>query len=198
MRRKGNPSNIREALERTLSQLDIKAKARESLLPYLWRDLVGPAIAGVSRVRMVRGQTLYLDAETPSWATTLSMQSEELLRRINAYFGEKMISDIHVSGRGFEPSRPRRPKKQPTPSEAELEAVVLPAEQLAEIRKQWEAVSNDHLRSLLEMAAARRAKLDCWRLEHGWKRCARCETLFRGRGKTCRLCRDAPERERNN
>lgn len=190
MRRTGNLSSIRDALERTLSHLDMKARVRESILPHLWVDLVGPVIGRVSRVRIVRGETLYLDAETPSWATTLSMQSQELIQRINSHFGEKVISEIHVSGKGFEPSPSRqRRRREPTPSEAELEAVALSPGQMASLQEQWRDIPNLHLRSVLTLASLRRAKLDAWRLEHGWKRCAQCDSVFRGRGKVCRLCR---------
>ena len=197
MRRTGGLSDIREALEGALSHLDLKARARENLLPFLWGELMGPVIGKVSRVRLVRGEILYLDAETPSWATTLSMQSPELIERINSYFGEKIISELHVSSKGFEPSsRQRGKRKERTPSEAELEAVVLDPDTLASARTQWEGIPNEHLRRLLEMSSLRRAKLEAWRLEHGWKRCAECSSVFRGRGKVCRLCRASPPEEK--
>lgn len=196
MRRAGNLSSMRDVLEGTLSHLDIKVKVRESLLPHLWQELAGTVVGKVSRVRLVRGETLYLDAETPSWATTISMQSQELIQRINNYFGEKVISEIHVSGKGFEPSLGRRRKKtQPAPSEAELAAVTLSEDLAASLKNEWRGVANLQLRALLEMASLRRARLDAWRLQHGWKRCPGCNSVFRGRGKSCPACRSHPARK---
>jgi len=197
LRHTGNASTIRDALEEAFTHLDIRARVRESLLPYLWGELMGPLIGKVSRVRLVRGETLYVDAETPSWATTLSMQSQDLIRKINSYFGEKVISEIHVSGKGFAPTAARRQRKrEPAPREEELEAVELPSAQVSSLRAQWQAVSDAHLRRLLEMTSVRRAKLEVWRLEHGWKRCAACNSVFRARGKTCQQCRKTSNKEK--
>ena len=59
-----------------------------------WDELVGEAIARVTRAQGVRGTALIVEVRSSSWLMELNLMKEEILRRVNEGRQEALIEKL--------------------------------------------------------------------------------------------------------
>jgi predicted nucleic acid-binding Zn ribbon protein len=59
-----------------------------------WDELVGEAIARVTRAQGVRGTALVVEVRSSSWLMELNLMKEEILRRVNEGRQEALIEKL--------------------------------------------------------------------------------------------------------
>lgn len=113
-----------------------------------WRDIVGDELAGVAvpiRLRFRRGSrregVLELRVD-PAYATQVQHRSEQILERLNTYFGYRAVAALTLVQGLIAEIRPHRHENQDTPQPPDS-LVAARAERLAN------RVEDDKLRSLL-------------------------------------------------
>ena len=96
----------------------------QALRPHLakarWAEIVGPQVAGVTQVEAVRDGVLYVRVKNSVWANELTMLKDDMVRRLNAALGGRVLTDIHFKASGLARVKkaPARPPEE-TPTEAE-------------------------------------------------------------------------------
>ncbi len=78
------PQLIGELIPRLLERKGISAKVEAASVIPEWEELVGPAIAAVTRPRTVSNGTLIVGVATSAWLMELEMMKSSLMRRLNA------------------------------------------------------------------------------------------------------------------
>ncbi|MBX6350987.1 MAG: DUF721 domain-containing protein [Clostridia bacterium] len=104
------PERLGSAIERMLQGLGLAEAAERHRAIALWPLVVGEAMARHTRAVAVRGRTLEVLAQDPSWATELAFMKAELLGRLRELQPGSAIEDIRVrqgSPAGFEAASPR-------------------------------------------------------------------------------------------
>ncbi len=66
-----------------------------------WREVVGPQIAASSRPDSVREGMLFVTCKSSMWSSELSLHKPDIVKRLNAAVGKKIIEDIRFTARGF-------------------------------------------------------------------------------------------------
>ncbi len=80
-----------------------KKKQKLALLTANWKYLVGERNAAHSvPTKLARG-TLTISADSPAWASELSMTTESLLRRISGSTSEGLVTKVKIRARGGAP-----------------------------------------------------------------------------------------------
>ena len=62
-----------------------------------WEQIVGPSVSKNCRAVEVRGNTLVIRARNAAWRNEISMQKDEILRKLNAELGSEKIRNIRFS-----------------------------------------------------------------------------------------------------
>lgn len=78
------PQLIGELIPRLLERSGISARVEAASVIPEWEELVGPAIAAVTRPLTVSNGTLIVAVGTSAWLMELEMMKSSLMRRLNA------------------------------------------------------------------------------------------------------------------
>lgn len=92
----GEPRAVGDSLDRVARRLGV---ARASTLPAVferWPDLVGDGVAARTRPRALRGTTLVVAVDDPSWATQLRWLEADLIARISAELGAGVVTALDL------------------------------------------------------------------------------------------------------
>ncbi len=82
------------ALNDFTSSLGITKKLREYNVVTSWEELVGEQIAKVAKPQRVENGVLFVSVASAPWRAELTMRRREIVERINAVIGKKVVQDI--------------------------------------------------------------------------------------------------------
>src|SRR6185437_9807475 len=174
-------SSVGDVIENVLTGLEMGSRTREYLALILWPDIVGEQVARITAVESVRNGVLHVDVDSAVWAQELQYYKPDMLTKVNNYVGGGAIHDIlfHVrtrprkgAARGRSPARPKR--GQPVD-------IQLTLDECREIEETAHQVSDPELREALTGTMASYRRMERWMVIEGWKRCVRCQALYRRR-----------------
>lgn len=186
-----------------LSGLQIEAKIREHTAPLVWAEVVGPQVAGATRVLGIENGVLRVSTKSAVWSNELTFYKVDIVRRLNARITRTLgpspspaVSDIFFQNRGLrgrnEPDDDHDAPSRPlAPTPEELDDVALSPHELTIIEAGVAAIQSDDLRARLRALRIADARLRTWRLDNGWAPCARCGDLAPPRrvAQSCPRCR---------
>lgn len=86
--------SVGEALKRLTASLGIAPKMKEMELLASWESVVGEQIARVAKAERIERGTLYVSVTSAPWRAELTLRRVELMERLNAAAGRKVISEI--------------------------------------------------------------------------------------------------------
>ncbi len=92
------PEPIASIIGRQLASLGIARKVKQASVEHLWPDLVGPEIAGHTRVLKIDAGRLFVLVDSPAWRQELLFQKDVFIARINEELAEELVSDIMFTG----------------------------------------------------------------------------------------------------
>ena len=81
---------IKEAVKKT--GIDVALKQESAV--FLWGDVVGRAVAGVTEATGVEKGVLVVKTSSPAWRQELHMQKKEIINKINKNIGSEAIKEI--------------------------------------------------------------------------------------------------------
>jgi predicted nucleic acid-binding Zn ribbon protein len=90
------PRRVGESLDRVASALGVTRATTLTSVFASWPELVGPSVAEHATPRSLRGGTLVVAVDDPSWATQLRWLEADLLRRLEDALGAGQVDRIEV------------------------------------------------------------------------------------------------------
>ena len=153
-----------------------------ALRPHLakahWAGVVGPQVAGVTQVEAVRDGVLYVRVKNSVWANELTLLKDDMLRRLNAKLGGRILTDIHFKASGLAKSKNKPEILRPAaPTDAELAKTPPSKSAAAKIEAALIEITDDALRGRIRQAMLRAARTEEWKRRQGWQVCGRCGSL---------------------
>jgi hypothetical protein len=146
---------LRTILQAAAKSLGVERAAYSAMIDELWDEVVGPQVAAYTVPSGLRGDLLWVDAESGPWAQDLTLQRTKVAGDLNARLGSVVIRDIRVRQRvGVVTRRRRTPRPVPIPADDPE----LSPEELASIDRAAAEIPDEDLR-----AAEKRAMLSQWR-----------------------------------
>ncbi|MES2700992.1 MAG: DUF721 domain-containing protein [Bacteroidota bacterium] len=88
--------SIGEALNLLLEKSQWKPKVNEVRMRDEWEAITGKTIAKYTRNINLYGKTLTIYTDVAALKQELSLGKEQLIARINEYFGERVVEEIFV------------------------------------------------------------------------------------------------------
>ncbi len=188
MLRNGSPMS--GLLQSVIGGMDAGAQIHESVALAYWPAAAGAQMAAGSEADSVRGGVLIVRTKSSTFSHELTLHKATLLQKLNRMLGGKVIHDIIFRAQGLK--RKDAPVPQVTPIADELSDVVLDADEKAELRDRLEqlfSIKDDRIRHAIAARVTAEAKLQHWRLAHGWTLCPRCHAAHDTGQPQCPLCR---------
>jgi len=92
------PEPISSIIGRQLAGLGLAKKIKQASVEHLWPELMGPEIAGHTRVVKVDAGLLVVSVDSPVWRQELHYQKDTFIAKLNQELEEEIISDIMFTG----------------------------------------------------------------------------------------------------
>lgn len=179
-RRYNRTQAVGSLISERLTRLGFDTKVREYMAPSVWAEMVGPQVAAATEVEKVKDGVLYIRTRSGMWAQELTFYKEDILRRLNRRIGarqEPIITDIRFLNRGLR-TKPEVETAPPlSPSGDELDDMELSPRERSVIEEGVAGIEDEGLRERLRRVRVASAKLQLWRMEHGWSPCTECGEL---------------------
>ena len=183
------------AVQGFLQSQELAAALRPHLAKAHWVGVVGPQVAGVTQVEAVRDGVLVVRVKNSVWANELTLLKEDMLRRLNAKLGGRILTDIHFKASGLAKSK-KKPEPLPpaVPTDSELARITLSTEASGRIEAALKEIAEDSLRGRIRQIMLRAARTEEWKRRQGWQVCGRCGALSEpfanaGMAPLCTVCR---------
>jgi predicted nucleic acid-binding Zn ribbon protein len=99
----GDPEPVRTSLDRVARRLGV---GRAATLPAVfgrWAELVGDGVAERTRPQALRGTTLVVAVDDPTWASQLRWLEADLVGRISAELGPGVVTALELVVRPASP-----------------------------------------------------------------------------------------------
>ncbi len=89
-----NPEPMAIALDKFVHALGITKKMRQFSIITSWPDIVGEQVARVTAAERIENGILFVKTKTAPWRNELTMRRLEILEKVNAAAGSKVVKEI--------------------------------------------------------------------------------------------------------
>ena len=86
--------SLKKAIKEAVEKTGIDAALKQESAVFLWKDIVGEVVAGVTETTGVEKGVLTVKTGSPVWRQELHMQKKDILKKINKKIGTKVIKEI--------------------------------------------------------------------------------------------------------
>lgn len=88
---------IKEVLLKALREQGLETPLLQKRIIDSWPEVMGDAISRYTDNLVIRNQTLFVHLTNPALRMELSMQRQDIVRRLNAHVGSQVIADIRFN-----------------------------------------------------------------------------------------------------
>lgn len=88
---------LKDLLLQVLREQGLETPLNQKRLVDAWPEIAGPVVARYTLNTYIYNQTLHVRLSAPALRSELSMQKQELIRKLNAAVGEQLITDIRFA-----------------------------------------------------------------------------------------------------
>ena len=94
---KRNSVPIKEVLLKALRDQGLETPLLQKRLIDAWPLVMGDAVASYTTDLNIRNQTLFVHLTNPALRMELSMQRQDIVRRLNEHVGNQVIADVRLN-----------------------------------------------------------------------------------------------------
>ena len=185
----GSFDRVQEILPRMIRSLGMGHKYKTQMIFFYWDQIVGEGIAAKAVPAKVSFGTLFLTAKNSVWANNLLLMKLDLLEKINAFLGEKIIKDIRFKGTSWENEETEEETaEQPEEKSLDIRKIPLSAQERAAARDICSSIEDPELRKRLERLYEKDLKRRKYTAEKGYHPCRICGVLCPPEESCCNAC----------
>lgn len=94
---KRDVKEIKDLILRNLRAQGLETPLLQKRLIEAWPTVMGDVIAGYTQNLYIRNQTLYVHLTSPALRADLSMQRQEIVRKLNESVGSQVITEVRFN-----------------------------------------------------------------------------------------------------
>ena len=178
-------------MRNTITGLPGAVHILQSLAFVHWQEVVGEKAAAASEPEEVRDGVLIVRTKSSVWSNELSLLKTHIIEELNRKIGAKVIKNIAFKAKGLS-KKNAISEVSDDPTEEELKLTLLQEDEKMDLERDLASLDSipiEDLRSALQDKMIHDRKLRRWRLNHGWKKCARCTAVHKTVHRLCPICR---------
>jgi len=88
---------IKDIILKNLRDQGLETPLLQKRLIESWGEVMGDAIAGYTGGLFIRNQTLFVHLTSPALRSELSMQRQDIVKKLNAHVGSQVIASIQFN-----------------------------------------------------------------------------------------------------
>jgi hypothetical protein len=196
-----------DILPRMMKSMGLGQRYKSEMIILNWRQIVGGEIAANTRLRKISRRVLTLSAKNAVWAHHLTTLKEEIIAKINAFAGEKAVTDLKFQA-GYLRNDQNEEKDDDEPITVARHGIKLDCGEARTIEEMAAPLADDLLRVKMKRLLGKEMTLRKLRRGRDWQPCRQCGVLrppdvqlcvacaavnrAAGREAAMRLLRDAP------
>ncbi len=181
-------NSMRLVLPKALRQLGLMNRFNAESVTLNWRQIVGDEIAAHTRPSQVRRGVLNVAANNAVWAHHLSTLKEEIIDRINAFMGEKVVTEIKFQAGYFQKDQNENNIDNPEPPVPRWRDVRLEEGERQNIERITADLVDDQLKQKVRKILVKEYSLRKAKQQHNWKPCPKCGVLVPPEESLCSVC----------
>lgn len=85
---------IRDIILKNLREQGLETPLLQKRLIDFWPEVMGQGIANYTDDLYIRNQTLFVKLKNPALRSELSLQRQDIVRRLNSHVGSQVIADV--------------------------------------------------------------------------------------------------------
>ena len=85
---------IRDIILKNLREQGLETPLLQKRLIDSWSEVMGQLIASYTDDLYIRNQTLFVKLKNPALRSELSLQRQDIVRRLNSHVGSQVIADV--------------------------------------------------------------------------------------------------------
>lgn len=94
MKKKGNETTLKQAIDRLLETYRLSSKMRELDIIQSWEEMMGKAIARRTKEIYFKDKTLFIHLESSVLREELMMGRSKIMQMINEKAGSEIVTDV--------------------------------------------------------------------------------------------------------
>ncbi len=91
---KRDVQSVKDLILQTMREQGLETPLNQKRLVEAWPEVAGPVIARYTLNTYIYNQTLFVRLSNPALRSDLSMMRQELVKKLNDYVGEQVITDV--------------------------------------------------------------------------------------------------------
>ena len=91
---KRDVQSVKDLILQAMREQGLETPLNQKRLVEAWPEVAGPVIARYTLNTYIYNQTLYVRLSNPALRSDLSMMRQELVKKLNDYVGEQIITDV--------------------------------------------------------------------------------------------------------
>lgn len=180
--------SLRNLLPLTLKQLGIQKRYNAESAIIHWRQIVGEKIAAHAHPVSIQRDLLFVAVSNSVWCHHLSMMKEDIITKINAFIGDRLIRDIRFQAGYSANGQNEDNTKKNENYKFSLHKIKLTESELNAAKEISQAAKDDELQQKVLRIMKKDISLKKHRLQEKWHECARCKTLCPPEESYCQVC----------
>ena len=85
---------IRDIILKNLREQGLETPLLQKRLIDSWPEVMGQGVANYTDDLYIRNQTLFVKLKNPALRSELSLQRQDIVRRLNSHVGSQVIADV--------------------------------------------------------------------------------------------------------
>ncbi len=152
--RKGQADQIGNLLQRWIRKNGMEDQVQRYTLQARWEEVVGPRLAARTRPDNLYRGRLKVRVANSAWLNELTFMRDEIITRITAVFGRKVVRELNLVVGELRPPAPpaSRQVRRPSPPSAARERVEIPTQALEAVEEEVAGVEDPDLRQAVKEA----------------------------------------------
>ena len=86
--------SVKDIILQALREQGLETPLHQKRLVEAWPQVAGPVVARYTLNTYIYNQTLFVRLSNPALRSDLSMMRQELVKKLNDYVGEQIITDV--------------------------------------------------------------------------------------------------------
>lgn len=91
---KRDVQSVKDLILQAMREQGLETPLNQKRLVEAWPEVAGPVIARYTLNTYIYNQTLFVRLSNPALRSDLSMMRQELVKKLNDYVGEQVITDV--------------------------------------------------------------------------------------------------------
>ncbi|WP_320129074.1 DUF721 domain-containing protein [uncultured Sphaerochaeta sp.] len=91
-----DPIDSKQVLDMVLHRLNISLDNPKAAIGMKWQEIIGSRLYPHVKIVDIRGKTLVLKADHPSWAQITMMQQKKIISAVNRKYPSLEVKDLQV------------------------------------------------------------------------------------------------------